>query len=128
MKERSIEHELIIKDDYRKTKENLDQRYFSPLTKESNFRINKFFRIITKDKKISIKNLNIKGRIFEIKNFYEGILRFDFSELCDQNLGAEDYLEIVKISKFIVIEKIPQFNEVNSNQQQRFTSSFPFCQ
>ena len=120
MKERSIEHELIIKDDYRKTKENLDQRYFSPLTKESNFRINKFFRIITKDKKISIKNLNIKGRIFEIKNFYEGILRFDFSELCDQNLGAEDYLEIVKISKFIVIEKIPQFNEVNSNQQQRF--------
>ena len=81
MKERSIEHELIIKDDYRKTKENLDQRYFSPLTKESNFRINKFFRIITKDKKISIKNLNIKGRIFEIKNFYEGILRFDFSEL-----------------------------------------------
>ena len=40
--------------------------------------------------------------------------------MCNKNLGAEDYLEIVKVSKFIVIDKIPQFNEVNSNQQHRF--------
>ena len=44
--------------------------------------------------------LNIKGRDFEIKNFYEGVSRFNFNELCDQNLGAEDYLEIAKNSKF----------------------------
>ena len=46
--------------------------------------------------------------------------RFNFHELCDQNLGAEDYLEIVKNSKLIIIEQIPQFNDINSNQQQRF--------
>ena len=40
--------------------------------------------------------------------------------MCDQNLGSEDYLEIAKISNFIVIENIPQFNDVNSNQQHRF--------
>ena len=56
----------------------------------------------------------------KLKNFYEGISRFDFKELCDQNLGAEDYLEIAKNSKFIVIENIPQFNDINSNQQLRF--------
>jgi len=120
MEERSIEHELIIDDDYRKTKENLNQRYFYPLNQKTNFKINKLFRTITKNKKISSKILNIKGRIFEINNFYEGIIRFNFHELCDQNLGAEDYLEIAKISKFIVIEKIPQFDDINSNQQQRF--------
>ena len=38
----------------------------------------------------------------------------------DQNLGAEDYLEITKVSNFIVIENIPQFTEVNLNQQLRF--------
>jgi len=64
--------------------------------------------------------LNIKGRKFEINNFYDGITRFQFEQLCDQNLGAEDYLEIAKISKYIVIEKIPQFDDFNSNQQQRF--------
>ena len=120
MEEQSIEHELVIEDDYRKAKENQKQRYFFPLNHETNFNINKFFRKITKDKKKSSKILEIKGRYFELKNFYEKICRFDFQELCDQNLGAEDYLEIAKNSNFIVIEKIPEFNNFNSNQQLRF--------
>ena len=82
--------------------------------------IHKLFRTITKDKKLSVKTLNIKGRKFRIDNFYDGITRFQFDQLCDQNLGAEDYLEIAKISKYIIIEKIPQFDDFNSNQQQRF--------
>ena len=120
MEETSLEHELRIEDDYRKSKENKQQRYFFPLNQESNFKINKFFRTITKDKDKIIKTLNIKGRVLEIKNFYEGVSRFDFNQLCDKNLGAEDYLEIAKISNFIVIENIPQFNDINSNQQLRF--------
>ena len=43
-----------------------------------------------------------------------------FKTLCDQNLGAEDYLEIIKNCSFIVIDQIPQFDNFNSNQQQRF--------
>ena len=35
-------------------------------------------------------------------------------------LGAEDYLEIIKNCKFIVINQVPQFSDTNSNQQQRF--------
>ena len=120
MQEKSVEHELKIEDDYRKSKENQKQRFFFPLNKETNFKINKFFRTISKNKKKLNKILNIKGRNFEIHNFYEGISRFDFKDLCDRNLGAEDYLEIAKVSKFIVIENIPQFNDINSNQQLRF--------
>ena len=120
MEENSIEHELIIEDDYRKNKENEKRRYFYPLNEETNFKINKFSRVITKNKKLSSKILNIKGRNFEIKNFYEGILKFDFDELCNQNLGSEDYLKIVENSNFLIIENIPKFNDINSNQQQRF--------
>ena len=120
MEDQSIEHELKIEDDYRKSNDNQKQRYFYPLNEETNFKINKFFRTITKGKKQSLKTLNIKGRDFKIENFYEGIARFDFNELCDQNLGAEDYLEIIKNCKFIVINQVPQFSDTNSNQQQRF--------
>ena len=120
MQEQSIEHELDIGDDYRKSSENQKQRFFFPLSQETNFKINKYFRTITKNKKKTIKILNIKGRTFEIKNFYEGISRFNFKELCDQNLGAEDYLEIANNSSFIVIENIPEFDDINSNQQLRF--------
>ena len=120
MQDQSLEHELKIEDDYRKLNDNQVQRYFYPLNQETNFKINKFFRKITKNKKKSIISINVKGREFKIENFYEGILRIKFNELCDQNLGAEDYLEIIKNCKFIVIDQIPQFNDVNSNQQQRF--------
>ena len=120
MEDQSIEHELKIEDDYRKSNDNQKQRYFYPLNQETNFKINKFFRTITKDKNQSTITINVKGRDFKIENFYEGIVRFNFNDLCDQNLGAEDYLEIIKNCKFIVIDQIPQFNDTNSNQQQRF--------
>ena len=120
MQKKSFEYELIIEDDYRKLNNNQQQRYFYPLNQETNFKINKFFRKITKNKTKSTISINVKGRDLKIENFYEGIVRINFNELCDQNLGAEDYLAIIKDCKFIVIDQIPQFNDVNSNQQQRF--------
>ena len=120
MNKKSIEHELEIDEDYRKSKENLTERYFYPLNQETNFKINKYFRIISKNKKLNKKTLNIKGRDFVINNFYDGVVRFNFSELCDNNLGSEDYIEIIKNCSFIVLENISNFNDINSNQQQRF--------
>ena len=120
MQDQSIEYELKIDEDYRKSNYNEKQRYYFPLNKETNFKINKFFRTITKGKKKKLKIINVKGRDFRIENFYEGIAKFNFNELCDQNLGAEDYLQITKNCKFIVINQIPQFNDTNANQQQRF--------
>ena len=120
MKEKTVEHELVIEDDYRKSKENQNDRYFFPLNEESNFKMNKFFRIISKNRKKTTQSLDIKGREFLIKEFYEGVVKFTFKELCDKNLGAEDYLEIIKVSKFMAIDQIPKFDDINSNQQHRF--------
>ena len=120
MQYQSIEYELKIEDDYRKSNDNQKQRFFFPINQETNFKINKFFRTITKDKKKSSMTVNVKGRNLKIENFYEGIVRFNFNQLCDQNLGAEDYLEIIKNCKFMVIDQVPKFNDANSNQQQRF--------
>ena len=120
MEDQSIEYELNIEDDYRKSNDNQKQRYFYPLNQETNFKINKFFRTITKDKNQSKITVNVKGRDFKIEHFYEGVARFNFNDLCNRNLGAEDYLEIIKNCKFVTLDNIPQFNDINSNQQQRF--------
>ena len=113
-----IEKELIIEEDYRKS--NLLDRFFFPLNEDTNFKVNQIFRKITKDKKANIKELKIKGRTFKIKKYFEKIARFNFDELCDQNIGAEDYIKIAKVCDFIIIENLPDFNNNNSNQQQRF--------
>ena len=86
----------------------------------TSFKVNKLFRKLTKDKKKKQKDLLIKGRKFIIKNYYEGIVRFDFNDLCNKNIGAEDYIKIAEECKYIIIENLPNFDENNSNQQQRF--------
>ena len=116
----SYEKELLIEDDYRSSKNNDLERYLSPITKSTNFKLNKFFRKITRNKNKTTKSLEVKGRKIIMKNFYDGVIKFDFDELCNRNLGSEDYISIAHNSEFIFILNLPNFNEDNSNQQQRF--------
>ena len=120
LEKNSFEKELLIEDDYRLNNNNSLDRFLSPINQSTNFVFNKFLRKITKNKNKSVKILEIKGRKVEIKNFFDGIIKLDFNELCDRNLGSEDYICIAKICDFLLIEDLPDFNEDNSNLQQRF--------
>ena len=120
IKNYSIQKELSLKEDYRLKDLNRKQRLYYPLNESTLFIINKNFRELTRDKKKEIKKINTKGRDFVINNFYDGIFRFKFNDLCNKNLGAEDYINISNISNHIFIEEIPIFNDYNSNQQLRF--------
>ena len=120
IEKKSIQKELFLEEDYRTQYQDNNQRIFYPCNEKTLFKINQKFRIFTKNFKKEEKLINTKGRVFMIKNYYGGLARFNFKELCDQNLGAEDYLNISKICKHIFIENIPTFNDYNSNQQLRF--------
>ena len=120
LEKRCSQKELLINEDYRVNK-NIDfNRFLFPNDKSTNFISNKFFRKITKNKDKSKKVFEIKGRKFVIENFYDRIARFNFEELCNRNLGAEDFITIATNCDFIFIENLPEFNNDNSNQQQRF--------
>ena len=114
------EIELEIPEDYRTNKNIPLDRFLSPIDESSNFKFNKFFRKMTKNREKTSKILDIKGRKLIIENFYERVTKFNFDELFNNNLGSEDYIRIAKESDLIFIENLPNFNEDNSNQQQRF--------
>ena len=120
IKKNSIQKELKLNNDYRIQISDKNRKIFYPLNEKNLFNINQNFRVLTKNLNKENKLIITKGRKFMIKNFFEGIARFNFKELCDENLGAEDYLNLAKICNHIFIEEIPNFNEYNSNQQLRF--------
>ena len=120
IKNNSIQKELLLKDDYRLKNLTKEQRIFYPLNENTLFKINQNFREFTRDKKKEKKKITTKGREFIIDNFYDGVFRIKFKDLCDENLGSEDYINIANITDHIFIEEIPIFNENNSNQQLRF--------
>lgn len=114
------ERELLITEDYRTSTNNGSERFLAPINEKTNFIFNKFFRTLTKNIKKENKILEIKGRNLIIENFFNGIAKFNFDELCNRNIGSEDYIEIANNCSFIFIENLPDFNHTNSNQQQRF--------
>tara|TARA_B100001093_G_scaffold375966_1_gene361105 strand:+ start:363 stop:1400 length:1038 start_codon:yes stop_codon:yes gene_type:complete len=116
----SFQKELKIKDDYRTKKSEQVQQIFFPLNEKTSFKINQKFREFTRNKNKESKIVTTKGRDFVIQNFYSGIARFKFKDLCDTNLGAEDYINISNLCKHVFIEEIPKFGDGNSNQQLRF--------
>ena len=116
----SIQKELKIKDDYRTRNNEKPQEILYPLNEKTSFKINQRFREFTRNKKLERKIVKTKGRDFVVENFYAGVARFKFKDLCDKNIGAEDYINIANICNHIFIEDIPIFNNENSNQQLRF--------
>ena len=120
IKKNSIQKELSINEDFRLQNKKKIDRIFYPLNEKTSFKINKNFRELTRDNKKEEKMINTKGRIFKITNFFNGVARFKFNELCDVNIGAEDYINIAGVCKHVFIEEVPTFNNDNSNQQLRF--------
>ena len=114
------ERELLITEDYRTSTNNGSERFLAPINEKTNFIFNKFFRTLTKNINKENKILEIKGRNLIIENFFNGIAKFNFDELCNRNIGSEDYIEIANNCSFIFIQNLPNFNHTNSNQQQRF--------
>ncbi len=115
-----IEKELLIKIDYRKLDIKNLERYFYPTNQDSTFRVNRIFHNLIKGKNKSIKAIYVKGRTFKLHNFYSGIIKINFESICGINIGAEDYIKISNVSKFILIENIPIFTDENVNKLQRF--------
>jgi cell division protein ZapE len=120
IKKNSIEKQLIVDVDYRKSDFNNLDRYFSLKNSNNLFKVNRIFHDLIKDKKRTIKILNVKGRKVKINLYYEGIAKFDFKELCGDTLGAEDYIAICEQCSLIFIENIPIFSNENIDKKQRF--------
>ena len=114
------EHELVVNQDYRKSGISKLERFFYPINDQTFFYLSSIFREISKEKIKKSKNILIKGRNFVIKNYFEGIARFNFNDLCDVPIGAEDYIKIAECCNFLLIDNVPNFGEDNADKQQRF--------
>tara|TARA_B110000211_G_scaffold208465_1_gene245021 strand:- start:167 stop:1204 length:1038 start_codon:yes stop_codon:yes gene_type:complete len=120
IKENSIQEELLLGEDYRLLSKDKFKRIFYPLNEKTLFKINKIFHELSRNKLKEKKIITTKGRNFTIENFYSGIVKLNFNELCNANLGAEDYINIAAVCKHLLIEQVPIFTDENSNQQLRF--------
>jgi len=65
-------------------------------------------------------DLEINGRRFHARRRGDGIIWFDFDELCEQPRGSADYIEIARAFNTVVISNVPQLGEDEASAARRF--------
>jgi cell division protein ZapE len=66
------------------------------------------------------RNLPIKGRVIRVPESAKGVARFSFAQLCEQPLGASDYLRIAREFHTLIIDRVPVMDYPQRNEAKRF--------
>src|SRR5947209_6340766 len=61
-----------------------------------------------------------KSRVIRVPEAAKGVARFSFGQLCEQPLGASDYLRIAREFHTLIIEGIPVMDYPQRNEAKRF--------
>lgn len=99
---------------------DLDQDiyYFCPLGNQTEEKIENLYREMTKGQESKAETITVKGRGIRVKAA-GGIARFTFAELCEQPLGAEDYITIAKKYHTVFVENVTSLNTKKRNEAKR---------
>ncbi|MFN3701114.1 MAG: cell division protein ZapE [Alphaproteobacteria bacterium] len=108
LKRRMSVFELNSPIDYRALALAQSGVYFYPLSQASKARIDSVFERLSDGAQPYQEVIEVKGRHIPVSAVANGAARFSFAQLCEQPLGAEDYLEIAKRYPTVFLEGIPK--------------------
>lgn len=101
--------------------EKLSQTYFTPLGVGSSVFIEKAYNELTSGGSSKPRDIEVRGRKIHALKSSGDVGFFSFKELCDANLGSEDYIEIARRFNTILINGIPKMRRDDYNLAIRFT-------
>ncbi|MEJ2432492.1 MAG: AFG1/ZapE family ATPase, partial [Pseudolabrys sp.] len=65
-------------------------------------------------------DLHLQGRVLRVPAAARGVARFAFAQLCEQPLGANDYLRLARDFHTLIVENIPVMDFPQRNAAKRF--------
>jgi cell division protein ZapE len=60
------------------------------------------------------------GRMLHVPEAAMGVARFTFGQLCEQPLGANDYIRLAREFHTLIVDRIPVMHYENRNAAKRF--------
>lgn len=115
--------ELDASTDYRTR--NLAQLagvWHAPLGQEADRFLRESFAHLSHHATPQPMELEIKKRTLRLSRSWRDICWCSFDELCSQPLGAEDYLELARIFRIVLLENIPLLSAERRNEAKRFVT------
>lgn len=112
--------ELDAQKDYRIDKLGAAPVWYNPLGPVSDHAMDDAWNRLTNHSQGQADTISVKGHPLPIPKHAHGVARFSFQELCDQPLGAQDYLTLAGRFHTLMIDNIPIMDDDNRNQARRF--------
>jgi len=106
--------------DYRLRYLDKAEIYHSPLDAASEDMLRKNFQHIAPDEGEADVELEIEGRPIKTVLHGDGVVWFEFSEICDGPRGPADYIELAREYQTVLISNVPVFTEDDNDQARRF--------
>ena len=106
--------------DYRLEKLNGIPVYMTPLSAETDRRVEEAWKAVTHGMPGQPEEVTVKGRHIPVPYASGEAARFRFVDLCEKPLGARDYLAIAARYSTIFIEHVPMLAEGRRNEAKRF--------
>jgi cell division protein ZapE len=94
--------------------------YHHPLGPGATAALDQAFERMTDGAAATAIKLTVQGRQIIAPRSANGVARFGFAELCEQPLGAADYLEIAKHFHTVIIDDVPKMPADQRNEARRF--------
>ena len=114
--------ELLAAKDFRLDKLAGKSLYFTPADANARAQMNRLWGDLTGHHPGAPVDIDVKGRRVRVPQASMGVARFGFAELCEQPLGANDYLHIAHAFHTVLIDAIPVLQPAQREVARRFVN------
>ncbi|MGA3139731.1 MAG: cell division protein ZapE [Xanthobacteraceae bacterium] len=94
--------------------------WYVPADAAADAALDRAWRQLTRGRNGEPQALPLKGRSVHVPRAAMGVARFSFSDLCEQPLGAADYLRIAREYHTIILDHVPVMTLETRNAAKRF--------
>ena len=113
---------LDARTDFRLEKLAGVKMWLVPADGEADLALNKAWAKMTGNAPCKPRDISIKGRTLRVPCSSHGVARFSFADLCEQPLGASDYLRLAHDYHTILLDHVPIMDYSERNAAKRFIS------
>lgn len=111
---------LDARTDFRLEKLQGVPMWLTPADGDADAALDRAWKRMTGGAKCRSRDISIKGRILHVPCSAHGVARFSFADLCEQPLGASDYLRLAHDYHTILVDHIPVMDFSQRNAAKRF--------
>ena len=94
--------------------------YHCPLDKNADRMLHENFTHISPNDGSDNDVLEIEGRVINTVRCGDGVVWFDFLDICDGPRGPADYIEIARLYQTVLIANVPVLEEADNDRAKRF--------